>query len=124
MYKTKLNKCLNKCSSLSSLSLSISKDKSFLEILDSVQETKDDEIKTEYNDKNKKCKICSKYVVTNFDTHQTSCFLKKIKALEEKIIYLEITMKLKEEQIKHDIHIKGLELLIERNNEKWNKLME
>lgn len=119
MYKTKLNKCL----SLSSLSLSISKDKSFLEILDSVQETNDEEeIKTD--SKNKKCKICSKYIVTNFDAHQKGCFLKKIKSLEEKINNLEITMKLKEEQIKHDIHIKGLELLIERNNEKWNKLME
>jgi hypothetical protein len=41
MHKIKLNKCL----SLSSLSLSISKDKSLLEILDSVQETKDEEIK-------------------------------------------------------------------------------
>ena len=119
MHKIKLNKCL----SLSSLSLSISKDKSLLEILDSVHETKDEEIKIEYN-KNKKCKICNKYIVTNFDNHQIGCFLKKIKALEEKINNLEITIKLKEEQIKHDIHIKGLELLIERNNEKWNKLME
>ena len=111
MYKThKLNKCL---------SLSISKDKSFLEILDSVQEVKEDEIKTNYTNK---CKCCTKFIVTNFDNHQTICFQKKIKALEDQINNLEIRMKLREEEIKHDIHIKGLEILVGRNNEKWNKL--
>lgn len=110
MYKNpKLNKCL---------SLTISKDKSFLEILDSVEETKEDEIKTSY----KKCKCCSKFIVTNIEIHQAVCFQKKIKALEEQINNLEINMKLREEQIKHDIHIRGLELLINRNNEKWNKI--
>ena len=117
MHKTpKLNKCL---------SLTISKDKSFLEILDSVQETKDeDEIKTTFTEykNNKKCKSCDKFIVTNIENHQVLCFQKKIKSLEEEINKFEIRMKLKEEQIKHDIHIKGLELLIERNNEKWNKL--
>jgi hypothetical protein len=111
MYKTqKLNKCL---------SLTISKDKSFLEILDSFKETKEEEIKTNYTNK---CKCCTKFILTNTENHQTICFQKKIKKLEEQINNLEIRMKLREDQIKHDIHIKGIELLIERNDKKWNKL--
>jgi hypothetical protein len=98
-----------------SLSLSIDKNKSFLEILDSVQEIKEEEeIKTKYINA-KKCKSCDKLIVTNIDNHQIKCFQKKIKDLEEQL-------KLKEDQIKHDIHIKGLELLIDRNNKKWETL--
>jgi len=101
-----------------SLSLSISKDKSLLDILDSVQEIKEDDIKTNYINyikNNKKCNCCSKFIFTNIEDHQTICFQKKIKDMEEQL-------KLREEKIKHDIHIRGLELLIERNNEKWIRL--
>jgi hypothetical protein len=111
MYKTpKLNKCL---------SLSVSKDKTLLEILDSVQETKEEEINTNYSNK---CKCCDKVIVKNINNHQILCFQTKIKNLEDKINNFEIRLKLRDEQIKHDLRIRGLELLIERNNNKWNKL--
>lgn len=116
MNKPKLNKYI---------SLSISKDKSFLEILDSVEEIgSKDEIKNDVRDTKKTCKCCEKFIVKDIEGHQLICFQKKIKALQNHILNLEINTKLKEEEIKHDIHIRGIELLIERNNEKWDKLMK
>jgi hypothetical protein len=126
MYKNppKLNKYI---------SIDISKDKSFLDILDSVEELKEDEIKITKD--TKKCKCCNKFIVNNIvknivkniEDHQTMCFQKKIKELENKVNNLELMIKLREKEIvdetKHSIRIKGLELLIERNNQKWNKVM-
>ena len=111
MYKNppKLNKYL---------SLSISKEKSFLEILDSVEELKGD---IRNNIKKDNCKSCNKFIVKNIEEHQITCFQKKIKDLENNINNLELKLKQQEQEIKHKIHIKGLEFLIERNNEKWNK---
>jgi hypothetical protein len=115
MYKNppKLNKYI---------SLSISKDKSFLEILDSVEELKGD-IRNNIK-KDNKCKSCDKFIVKNLEEHQITCFQKKIKELENHINNLELKMKEREYEIRHEIHVKGLELLIERNNEKWNKYIK
>ncbi len=102
MNKPKLNKYLT---------FSISKEKSLLDILDSVEESKDIDIK----DSKKICKCCGKFVVKFLEEHQIKCFENKIEDLTTKL-------KLQRENIMHEIHIKGLELLIERNNQKWNKI--
>ena len=51
----------------------------------------------------------------------------EIENLKREIEYMKENIKENEENvknnIKHDIHIKGLEILIERNNEKWEKVM-
>jgi hypothetical protein len=108
MNKPKLNKYL---------SFTISNDKNLLDMLDSVQEIK--EISKISNDKiflKNKCKCCCKIIMNKFtEEHQVKCF-------QDKIEDLNIKLKLKEEEVKHNIHIKGLEILIEENNKKWNKL--
>lgn len=104
MNKPVLKKCLT--FNLDNLE----KDKSFLAILDSVEETT---LSKNFN-KNT-CKCCGKVVIKFLEEHQIKCF-------QNKIDDLVIKLKLQEEDIKHQIRIKGLEYLIEYNNEKWNKL--
>lgn len=109
--KPKIGKCL---------SFSVSNDKSLLDILDSVEEIKDDKTLIDNNRiNNNKCKCCDKVIFnkTLLDEHQVKCF-------QNKILSMSIQMNLMRENIKHEIHIKGLEILIERNNKKWNSLME
>lgn len=105
------------------LTFTISKDKSLLDILDSVEEEKINSNGTNYaNDiitkkfNKSTCKCCGKIILNKFiEEHQVKCFQNKIEELV-------IKLKLKEENVKHEIRIKGLEILIERNNEKWNKI--
>lgn len=108
--KPRLTKCI---------SLTISKGKSLLDILDSVEE---EDIK----DTNKKniCKCCNKYIanIKTLEEHQVKCFQNKIKELNTTIERFNIKTKLLEENIKHEIRIRGIELLIERNDNKWNKI--
>jgi hypothetical protein len=104
---------LNRYHTYITLSLKSLKENNLLDILDSVEEYPEDPVYKTYN-KNT-CKCCGKVILKFFEEHQTKCFQNKIENLQ-------IQLKLKEEEIKHSIHIKGLELLIERNNEKWNKL--
>ena len=119
MNKPKLNKYL---------SFSISNDKSLLEILDSVEETNGDirdirDIRETKDAKNiKKCKCCDKYIVKFLEEHQAKCFQNKILSMTKTIEESTTKMKLLKENIKHDIKIKGMEFLIQRNEEKWNKI--
>ena len=95
-----------------SLTFNISTEKSLLDLLDSVEE--DTPSYATYN--NKVCECCKKVILKNKDIHQIKCF-------KDKIQELEVQLKLQKDNIKHEIHISGLELLIERNNEKWNRIM-
>jgi hypothetical protein len=92
------------------------KNKSLLDILDDVEETESIDFRDESHLDKKKCKCCQKIIINKIEQHQTKCFQNKIEDLN-------IKLKLLREDIKHEIHIKGLELLIDRNNEKWNKIM-
>lgn len=106
MNKPKLNKYI---------SFSVSDDKSLLDILDSVEEIK--EIRNDIKDIQKKniCKCCNKYITKFLEEHQVKCFQNKIEDIK-------IEMKLLRENVLHEIRIKGLEILIQKNNEKWKKI--
>jgi len=118
MNKPKINKCI---------SLTISKDKSLLDILDSVEDV-EEHISKDYINKNNICKCCNKYIanIKTLGEHQIKCFQNKINQLNKTIEELNIQMSLLrenvKENVKHDIRIKGIELLLERNNDKWNKI--
>jgi len=103
--KPKIGKCL---------SFNVSSDKSLLDILDSVEEIKYDTKDTRFS----KCKCCDKVIFNKelLSEHQAKCFQNKIDKLNTK-------MSLMREDIKHEIRIRGLELLIERNKEKFNRIM-
>jgi len=124
MNKPKLNKYI---------SFTISKEKSLLEILDSVEETKDiRDVKDIRDIRDKKdirdirdkniCKCCSKYIIKYLEEHQIKCFQNKISILLKKIEELNRQTDLLKETLMHDIKIKGLELVLQRNEEKWNKI--
>ena len=116
---------------MSYMSYDVTKD-SLLDILDSVEEHKEN---IYIKDNNNKCKCCDKIILNHkLEQHQVSCFQNKISTmsseienLKRQIEYMKENIKENEENlknnIKHDIHIKGLELLIERNNEKWKRIM-
>ena len=107
--------------------------KSLLDILDSVEEHINYNENIENNEKNNKnenknkCKCCNKVILNHkLESHQVYCFQNKISELESKIENLKsqinITRETTRDLVAHEIRIKGIELLIERNNEKWNKL--
>ena len=118
---------------MSYVSYDVTKD-SLLDILDSVEEHKEN-IENNLNKNKNKCKCCDKVILNHkLEQHQLSCFQNKISTmsseienLKRQIEYMKENIKENEEnlknKIKHDIHIKGLELLIERNNEKWETVM-
>lgn len=101
---------------------------SLLDILDSLEEHKEN---IENNLNKNKCKCCDKVILNHkLEQHQLSCFQKKISImsseienLKKQIEYMKENEENVKNNIKHDIHIKGLEILIERNNEKWEKVM-
>lgn len=110
-------------------------DLSFLDILDSVEEHNIDNIDNIHNihniDKksNNKCKCCNKVILNHkLESHQVSCFQNRISELEHKIEELKsqinITRETTRDLVSHEIRIRGIELLIERNNQKWNKIMK
>ena len=106
------------------MSFTISNEKSLLDILDSVEEIRD--VRESKENIDKKCKCCNKVITYKLEDHQIICFQKKVKELSEQIDELKNYINNMREnmidKIRHEIHIKGLELWIERNNEKWNKL--
>ena len=97
--------------------------KSLLDMLDSVTEHIDTENISKNNQNNNKCKCCEKIIMNNkLEGHQTSCFQNKITLMNSQIENLKIQMNSIRENIKHEMHVKGIEILISRNNEKWNKI--
>ncbi len=63
------------------------------------------------------CKICNKILFNKklYENHKDFCYEKKIEELNLKY-------KNQKEEIIHDLRIKFLEMLIEHNNNKWNKI--
>ena len=99
------------------------KDKSLLDILDSLEEhtTNKEEHKKD------KCKCCNKVILNHkLQDHQIYCFQNKIKELSSTIEILKseivITRDNTKDIVTHGLRIKIFEFLIDRNNEKWNKI--
>jgi hypothetical protein len=127
--KPKIGKCL---------SFSISNDKSFLDILDSVEEIdKNGTLLENSRLNNNKCNCCDRVIFNKvlLDEHQPKCFQKKVSSMTREISSMNETIEelsdkknikinIMREDIRHEMHIKGLEFLIERNNEKWNRIMK
>ena len=148
--KPKIGKCL---------SFSISNDKSFLDILDSVEEIdKNGTLLENSRLNNNKCNCCDRVIFNKvlLDEHQPKCFQKKVSSMTREISSMtreissmtreissmtreissmnetieelsdkkNIKINIMREDIRHEMHIKGLEFLIERNNEKWNRIMK
>lgn len=110
-----MNKSKIKLNRSSTFSISSISNLNLLDVLDGVEETEHIEFK-ESNLEKKKCKCCQKIILNKIEQHQIKCFQDKIEDLMIKLKFLK-------EDIKHEIRIKGLEILIDRNNEKWNKIM-
>ncbi len=96
----------------------IPNNKNLLSILDELEEEEDNSYISYIKNIKNKCKCCNLIILNHkIEDHQISCFQKKIETLK-------IQMSLIKENVAHELHIKGIELLIQRNNEKWNKLMK
>jgi hypothetical protein len=125
--------------SFTTISFPNSKNKNLLDILDDIivdeckqNKDKNDKNKNDKNDKNCKiCKSCDKIIYNKniFDIHQEKCFLDKIEDLINQINVLkktiesqDLNLKTQREDILHELRVKYLELMIENNNNKWNKL--
>jgi hypothetical protein len=111
--------------SFTSIPFSNSKNKNLLDILDDIiiEESKNNKIKNK-NDKYKICKSCDKIIYNKniFDNHQEKCFTDQIEDLKKTIETQELKLKQQREDILHELRIKYLLLLIENNNNKYNKL--
>lgn len=108
--------------SFTSIPFSNSKNKNLLDILDDIiiEESKNKEKDNKY----KICKSCDKIIYNKsiFDSHQEKCFIEKIEDLKKIIERQELKLKYQREDILHELRVKYLELIIEHNNNKWNKL--
>jgi hypothetical protein len=103
------------------------KNKNLLDILDDIiiDETKQKDKNYKSKIQSTICKSCDKiiYNKTTFDDHQSQCFIKKIHELTIEIDNLKNTIENQKEDILHELRVKYLELIIENNNNKWNKLV-
>lgn len=122
--------------SFTSIPFSNSKNKNLLDILDDIiiEESKNNKNnKNHKNDKDNKdnkdnkykiCKSCDKIIYNKniFDNHQEKCFTERIEDLKKTIETQEIKLKNQREDILHELRVKYFELIIEHNNNKWNKL--
>jgi hypothetical protein len=97
---------------------SLPKNISMLDILDDI-----DDISIE-NKITKKfiCKLCDKILYNKnlYESHKDSCYQKKIDDLNQELF----KYKNQKDDIIHDLRIKYAEYLIQKNNDKWNKLFK
>ena len=112
--------------SFTSIPFSNSKNKNLLDILDDIiiEESKNKNKDKDKDNKYKICKSCDKIIYNKsiFDNHQEKCFIERIENLKKTIETQELKLKEQREDILHELRVKYFELIIEHNNNKWNKL--
>lgn len=109
--------------SFTSIPFTNSKNKNLLDILDDIiiEESKNNK---EKDNKYKICKSCDKIIYNKsiFESHQEKCFIERIEDLKKTIETQELKLKQQREDILHELRVKYFELIIEYNNNKYNKL--